>query len=292
MTSAWPSSVSATSSTEPTVLARDLDLVALDELAGRDEARVDRVAAARRTARRRARSRRPRRPRPLPGSVLLPRCGTRAPMYSPRAVASAGAPGSRDNASRTSCPEARRVVHDAQVAGLVPDDVVEHRLGREQQPPVEAHRAARRARAPARALVADRERRVARAAARRRRASRRGAISSRAARRNQRSIASARGLRVGGDEQLVAAAVHARAAGLRARAARSVPRYGTVAPRAATASRTACPAARRCSIHGRSSATAAGAALAGLRRGSTTSTPVWGSTRTRTRRARSERRTR
>ena len=36
-------------------------------------------------------------------------------------------------------PEARRVVEDLAVADLVPDDVVEHALGREQQAPVEAH---------------------------------------------------------------------------------------------------------------------------------------------------------
>src|SRR4051794_29264839 len=52
-------------------------------------------------------------------------------------------------------PEPRGVIEVGQVAGLVPDDVVENVLGREQQAPVEAHRARRRARAPAGALVAD-----------------------------------------------------------------------------------------------------------------------------------------
>ena len=52
-------------------------------------------------------------------------------------------------------PEAGRVVEDLQVADLVPDDVFEHPLGRQQQPPVEAHAPARRARGPARALRAD-----------------------------------------------------------------------------------------------------------------------------------------
>jgi hypothetical protein len=47
------------------------------------------------------------------------------------------------------------VVHDREVAGLVPDHVVEDLLGREDQAPVEAHRARGRARAPARALLAD-----------------------------------------------------------------------------------------------------------------------------------------
>ena len=43
------------------------------------------------------------------------------------------------------------------MADLVPDDVVEHPLGREQQPPVEAHAPVRRARRPAGALGADRQ---------------------------------------------------------------------------------------------------------------------------------------
>src|SRR4051794_33567624 len=54
-------------------------------------------------------------------------------------------------------PEAPRMVHDDEVAGLVPDDVVEHRLGGEDEAPVEAHGAGRRAAAPPRALVADGE---------------------------------------------------------------------------------------------------------------------------------------
>ena len=44
----------------------------------------------------------------------------------------------------------------------MPDDVVEHRLGGQQQPPVEAHRARRRAARPAGPLAADRQRRVRR----------------------------------------------------------------------------------------------------------------------------------
>ena len=93
----------------------------------------------------------------------------------------------------------------------MPDDVVEDPSRREQQPPVEAHRAGGRAGAPARALVADRQARVGppepRGAA-----SSRGATSARASRRYQRSSA---GPRVAaGHEQLVAAAVHPRAAGL------------------------------------------------------------------------------
>src|ERR1700685_3038579 len=51
-------------------------------------------------------------------------------------------------------PEPWRVVHHLEMADLVPDDVVEDRLGGQQQPPVEAHRAARRAAGPAGALGA------------------------------------------------------------------------------------------------------------------------------------------
>src|SRR5580693_2891002 len=46
------------------------------------------------------------------------------------------------------------MVEDLQVADLVPDDVFEHALGREQQPPVEAHAPVRGARCPAGALAA------------------------------------------------------------------------------------------------------------------------------------------
>src|SRR5271154_4561509 len=65
-------------------------------------------------------------------------------------------------------PEAGRVVEDLQVADLVPDDVVQHTLGRQQQAPVEAHLPAGGARAPARALPADAEALVAGARERRR----------------------------------------------------------------------------------------------------------------------------
>src|SRR6516165_1313048 len=60
-------------------------------------------------------------------------------------------------------PEARRVVHDLEVADLVPDDVVENRGRRKQQPPVEAHRPVARTARPAGALRADRQARVTRA---------------------------------------------------------------------------------------------------------------------------------
>src|SRR5260370_10345925 len=52
-------------------------------------------------------------------------------------------------------PEAARVVRLAQMAELVHDDVVEHVERREHAPPVEREPAARRARPPARTLVAD-----------------------------------------------------------------------------------------------------------------------------------------
>src|ERR1700730_2304934 len=60
-------------------------------------------------------------------------------------------------------PEARRVIQDLQVADLVPNDVLEHRLGGEQQSPVEAHRTVARAARPARPLSADAEPGVRRA---------------------------------------------------------------------------------------------------------------------------------
>ena len=69
-------------------------------------------------------------------------------------------------ARRQQPPEARRVVHHLEVADLVLDDVVEDLGRREQQPPVERHRARGRARRPAGALAADRQPRVARAGAR------------------------------------------------------------------------------------------------------------------------------
>ena len=52
-------------------------------------------------------------------------------------------------------PETPRVVGDAQVAELVHDHVVEHREGRQHEPPVEGERAAGRAGAPERSLAAD-----------------------------------------------------------------------------------------------------------------------------------------
>src|SRR5205814_9097406 len=72
-----------------------------------------------------------------------------AVMAQPGALLAPGRPAALEQR-----PEARRVVEDLQVADLVPDDVVEHPLGREQQPPVEAHAPVGRARRPARALAA------------------------------------------------------------------------------------------------------------------------------------------
>src|SRR5204863_7020244 len=69
-------------------------------------------------------------------------------MAQPGALLAPGRPAALEQR-----PEARRVVEDLQVADLVPDDVVEHPLGREQQPPVEAHTPVGRARRPARALA-------------------------------------------------------------------------------------------------------------------------------------------
>ena len=74
------------------------------------------------------------------GPVLVQPVALRAPVGAPRL---------------DELPEPARVVRLAQVAELVHDDVVEHVERREHEAPVERERAARRARAPARALVAD-----------------------------------------------------------------------------------------------------------------------------------------
>ena len=170
-------------------------------------------------------------------------------------------------------PEARRVIHHLEVADLVPDDVVEDRLGRQQQPPVEAHRAAARAARPARPLAADREPRIRARRRARRRASSRGAISSRAARWYQRSSAGARRHR----RPARAAPIPRRCTRVRPRCgatSSSSPRYGTVvAPRGHRRGARARPRRRRRSIHGASSRIAAAASRSGARRGSTTSTP-------------------
>ena len=72
------------------------------------------------------------------------------------------APCSPGRACSTSRQNAGPVVRLAEVAELVDDDVVEHGVRREHEPPVEGERPARRARAPAGALVADLDRRSTR----------------------------------------------------------------------------------------------------------------------------------
>src|SRR5918994_5207916 len=54
-------------------------------------------------------------------------------------------------------PEASRVIEVNKVAKLVHDDVVENRAGREREPPRERDRPLRRARAPPRPCVANRD---------------------------------------------------------------------------------------------------------------------------------------
>ena len=78
---------------------------------------------------------------------------------SPPCARSHGRESAAGPVRREQPPERLRVVGDAQVAELVADDVVEHPGRREQEAPRERQRPARRARAPARALVAHRERR-------------------------------------------------------------------------------------------------------------------------------------
>ena len=175
-----------------------------------------------------------------------------------------------------------------QVAGLVPDDVVEDLLGREQQPPVEAHRAGRRARAPARPLVADRQRGVARAErrdrlveARRDLGARRAAVPAleRRARRRRRGRA---GRRRGGGRGCGRARDAARSVVAEVRhGRRRAPRPARAPPRPRAAAARSTAAARR---------TAAAASRSRARRGGRPRPRPRGSTVTRTRRARSERR--
>ena len=107
----------------------------------------------------------------------------------------------------TQRPEPRGVVHDLQMAHLVPDDIVEHRLRSQQQPPVEAHRAAARAAGPPRPLPADRQRlRTTRRPGRRRGP---GAARSRPGQRAGTSAPAAGRARARRNQQLVPAAVHA-----------------------------------------------------------------------------------
>ena len=178
--------------------------------------------------------------RPRPGSLgpavsrrpanAVPNASTRRHGPNPRAAGtgptpvraptSARAPAAtvdRSRAARTpplqQRPEPRRVVHHLQVADLVPDDVVEHLGGRQQQPPVEAHRARPRAAGPAGALPPDRQPGVGGAG------QLAGPVQPRArSRRAPRAGTSARAPprapSPGGHTQLVAAAVHAGASGL------------------------------------------------------------------------------
>src|SRR3954452_20432357 len=57
-------------------------------------------------------------------------------------------------------PEPPRMVHHLEMRDLVLDDVREHRLGSQQQPPAEAHGARRRATGPAARGVADLQLRI------------------------------------------------------------------------------------------------------------------------------------
>ncbi len=98
------------------------------------------------------------------------------------------------------------------MADLVPDDVFEHPLGRQQQPPVEAHAPARRARGPAGALRADVQGAVGAARQRGRAVEARGDL--RAGGPPVEALDRRAGV-AGGHQQPRAVAVHARAARLR-----------------------------------------------------------------------------
>ena len=126
---------------------------------------------AARPGRRGGRRRRPRRRldrgvhRPPAPPVWSSRSAARTPTRALRARArrqrqrrrrsgAASARASRQSGTRDSSSAQKRGEWSMmlEVADLVLDDVVEHRRGREQQPPVERHRAGGRARRPARAL--------------------------------------------------------------------------------------------------------------------------------------------
>ena len=95
--------------------------------------------------------------------LFSPGAGVTARAWRRARAASASARGSPGCGSASSRQKRERVIHHLEVADLVPDHVVEHRLGRKQQPPVEAHRAGPRATRPAGPLPADRQPRVGRA---------------------------------------------------------------------------------------------------------------------------------
>ncbi len=94
------------------------------------------------------------------------------------------------------------------MADLVPDDVVEHSLGREQQAPVEAHPPVGRARRPAGALPADRQVAVGGAGERGGAIQARGDLGARGA---PVETLERRACVAGGHEQALALAMHARA---------------------------------------------------------------------------------
>ena len=165
------------------------------------------------------------------------------------------------------------MVEDLQVADLVPDDVVEHALGREQQAPVEAHRARRPSTTPSACAG-----RGSTGRCRRLPAMRGGAVQARA--RSPRARRAGRSARApaGGRPPARAAARRdgARACARAAGPAAARRRGRAPCPaRAATCASARRPSDSRRSIHGRSSRTAAAAARSGARAGSTTSTPVW-----------------
>ena len=130
----------------------------------------------------------------------------------------------------------------------MPDDVVEHRLGRQQQPPVEAHRARPGAARPARPLAAD-----LKASSSRPRPARTPGRAGRRSRRGRRGGRSARAPAAGRRRRGPAARVRAGARACAPAATTSfsaAPRYGTESPRAATAARARSSSATRRSIHG------------------------------------------
>ena len=140
------------------------------------------------------------------------------------------------------------------------DHVVEHGLGREQQPPVERHRAVRRAGRPARALTADRQAVVGGAGAGDRGVEPRGDLRARGA-----PVPALERLRRGrAPARAACRRAGARACARPGRTSVSSPsRYGTVPGVRATSAAARASARRRRSIHGASSRTASSAARSG-----------------------------
>ena len=221
----------------------------------------------------------------LPGGAVLSLGVNGGPRYRAAARARAGAATPRAPATPGSASASRRqkrvrVVLDVQVGHLVLDHVVEDLRRRQQQAPVEAHRPARGAARPARALAADLERRVAAAGSRHRRVEPHGHLGARLAPIPGLERLSRVGARRQHHAELVAApgdnGLVRPASALRFKIRRS-PRYGIPPPCSICGRGTSLSDSRIRrsvrSIHGRFSWTNGSTFRRGKRRGTTTWTP-------------------